>query len=50
VIAFFSILFTERWPTGLMAMQMGVLRWQARAVAYAGFFVTRYPPFEFDQS
>ncbi|HEX2127889.1 MAG TPA: DUF4389 domain-containing protein [Solirubrobacterales bacterium] len=49
LIALFAILFTKRYPPGLFAMARGVLRWQARAVAYAGFFVDRYPPFEFDQ-
>ena len=50
LVAFFSILFTKRWPTGLLPMVRAIYRWQARLVAYAGFFVDRYPPFEFDQS
>jgi hypothetical protein len=50
LIALFAILFTKRYPEGLFRMQMAILRWEARGVAYATFMVTRYPPFAWDDS
>jgi hypothetical protein len=46
VIAWFSILFTGRFPRGLFDYLVGVGRWHNRVVGYAFVLVTdRYPPF-----
>ena len=46
VIAWFSILFTGRYPRGLFEFVVGVGRWAFRVQAYAFLLVTdRYPPF-----
>src|SRR5215204_5264375 len=46
IIAWFSILFTGRYPRGMFDFVQGVIRWGVRVVAYAFVLVTdRYPPF-----
>lgn len=46
VIAWFSILFTGRYPEALFDFVVGVLRWGLRVQAYAWLLVTdAYPPF-----
>ena len=46
IIAWFTILFTGRYPKGIFDFVEGVIRWGARVVAYAFTLVTdRYPPF-----
>lgn len=46
IIAWFSILFTGRYPRGLFDFVEGVMRWQDRVAGYAILLVTdQYPPF-----
>jgi hypothetical protein len=46
VIAWFAILITGRYPSGLFNFVVGVGRCRLRVGAYAFFLVTdRYPPF-----
>lgn len=42
--AFFTILFTRKFPFGLFELALISLRWSVRGNAYAYFMVTRYPP------
>jgi hypothetical protein len=43
--AFFTILFTKRFPEGMFRIAVVSIRWTLRGNAYAHFLVTRYPPF-----
>jgi hypothetical protein len=45
LFAFFTILFTKRYPEGLFEISLIATRWNARAVAYAHFALTKYPEF-----
>ena len=46
VIAWFAILFTSRYPSGLFDFVVGVYRWSLRVAAYAILLTTdRYPLF-----
>lgn len=44
-IAFFWILFTERYPRGLFDLWVGTERWSAHVGAYVGLMRDEYPPF-----
>jgi hypothetical protein len=49
VIAFFSILFTRKWPRSMFDFTVGIVRWRTRANAYGYFWMTeKYPPFSLD--
>ena len=46
IVAWFTILFTGRYPRGVFDFMEGVLRWGLRVEAYAFLLITdRYPPF-----
>ncbi len=48
VISWFAIVFTGRLPDGLASLMCLFIRYNNRAVAYAGFLREEYPPFAFD--
>jgi len=49
VIAWFAILFTGRYPAGLVEFGIGTLRWRLRVEAYVLLMTDDYPPFSFAQ-
>lgn len=48
VIGVFAVLFTGRWPEGLRAFVVGVMRWYTRVEAYLGLLTDEYPPFSLE--
>src|SRR5438093_11068012 len=50
VIAFFAVLFTEKYPRSLFDFVVNVYRWQANAYAYVGLMRDEYPPFSWDRN
>jgi len=48
VVAWFSILFTGRYPSGLYGFGVGALRWLIRVEAYLLLMIDEYPPFSLD--
>jgi hypothetical protein len=50
IAAWFTIIFTGRYPRGIFGFVEGVIRWHNRVVGYAFILVTdRYPPFTLGQ-
>jgi hypothetical protein len=47
-IAFFSILFTKKYPEGLFTFAVGVQRWSQNSLAYVWLLRDEYPPFAMD--
>jgi hypothetical protein len=45
IIAFFAVLFTGKWPEGLRAFNLNVIRYQLRVEAYLFLLTDVYPPF-----
>jgi hypothetical protein len=45
VIAFFAILFTTKFPSGMFEFVVGVSRWSQRVTAYVLLMTDEYPPF-----
>lgn len=45
LIAWFTILFTGRYPEGLWNLAAFYLRWRVRAIAYTALLRDEYPPF-----
>lgn len=48
LIAAISILANEHYPESLWNFQSGIVRWEARLLAYLASLVERYPPFSLD--
>jgi len=49
IVAWFSILFTGRFPESLREFVVGFFRWELRVAAYAFLLTTdKYPPFTLD--
>ena len=50
IIAFFSILFTAKYPKGLFDFNVGILRWTWRVgfYSYEALGTDKYPPFSLD--
>lgn len=47
-LAFFAVLFTGKWPAGLMNFVLGAMRVSTRFTAYVTLLTDEYPPFETD--
>jgi hypothetical protein len=45
IAAFFAVLFTGRWPSGMRNFILGVTRLGVRVQAYGRLLVDEYPPF-----
>jgi hypothetical protein len=48
-IAFFAVLFTGKWPTGMRDFVMNVFGWWLRVEAYVLLLTDVYPPFAFEE-
>ena len=48
VLGFFAVLILGRWPAGLGAFMIGLIRWSTRVNAYTYLLTDEYPPFRFD--
>ncbi len=47
-VAFFAILFTKKYPEGLLRFAVGTRRWQVNVFAYLYLLRDEYPPFSWD--
>lgn len=47
-ISFFAVLFTGKWPAGLLSFATGAIRVATRFGAYASLLTDEYPPFSMD--
>lgn len=45
ILAWFAILFTSSYPSGLLPFGVGVMRWTLRVEAYMLLLTDEYPPF-----
>ena len=45
ILAWFAILFTGRYPRGMFAFVVGVMRWHFRVFGYVASFNDRFPPY-----
>jgi hypothetical protein len=45
IVAWFAILFTGNYPSGLYELGVGALRWRLRVESYVLLMVDEYPPF-----
>lgn len=48
LIAAISILVSERFPSSLWNFERGLVRWEARLLAYLASLVDPYPPYSFE--
>jgi len=48
IIAFFSILFTGKYPRGIFDFAMAFNVWYYRVLGYVLLFTDTYPPFRLD--
>ncbi|MBA4180001.1 MAG: DUF4389 domain-containing protein [Anaerolinea sp.] len=48
IIAWFVILFTGKYPGGMVNFTTGALRWGIRAYGYTFLLTDKYPPFSLD--
>ena len=48
-IAFFTILFTGKYPKGMFDFVVGYYRWSNNVYAYLGLLRDEYPPFTSEQ-
>ena len=48
IFAFFTVLFTKKYPEGLFKISVGVMRWNQNANAYMLLMRDEYPPFSWD--
>jgi hypothetical protein len=45
MIAFWAVLFTGKYPEGMHAYMVGVIRWNIRVGAFMSYLTDTYPPF-----